>query len=125
CEWRARRWIAPSYALGALPSLADAFASGRLGVDKVVELARFASFETEDGLIAWATRVSVAGERRRADRATRGSIDAVREADRQRFLTWWYSPDQTRVGLEGEMPAAEGAVVARALERLAERIPVM
>jgi hypothetical protein len=124
-EWKARRWIAAAHALEGLPSMCDALASGRLGVDKVVELARFASFETEDGLIAWASRVSVGAVRRRADLEVGGPIDDVRDADRQRFLTWWYSDDRTRLGLEGELPAAEGTVVARALERLAERIPVM
>jgi hypothetical protein len=124
-EWKARRWVAAAHALEALPSMTDALASGRLGVDKVVELARFASFETEDGLIAWASRVSVGAVRRRADLEVAGPIDDVRDADRQRFLRWWYSDDRTRLGLEGELPAVEGAVVARALERLAERIPVM
>jgi hypothetical protein len=124
-EWKARRWIAAAYALEALPSLSDALASGRLGVDKVVELARFAAFDTEDGLITWATRVSVAAVRRRADLEVGGPIEDVRDAQRQRFLTWWFSEDRTRLGLEGELPAAEGSVVARAIERLAEKIPVM
>jgi hypothetical protein len=95
-EWKARRWIAAAHALEALPSMSDALASGRLGVDKVVELARFASFETEDGLIAWASRVSVGAVRRRADLEVAGPIDDVRDADRQRFLRWWYSDDRTR-----------------------------
>jgi len=124
-EWKARRWVAAAYALEALPSLSDALSSGRLGVDKAVELARFAQFETEDGLITWATRVPVGAVRRRADLEVGGSIDDVRDAERQRFLTWWFSEDRTRLGLEGELPVAEGSVVARAIERLAEKIPVM
>jgi hypothetical protein len=124
-EWKARRWIVAAYALEALPSLSDALASGRLGVDKVVELARFAAFDTEDGLITWATRVSVGAVRRRADLEVGGPIDDVRAAERQRFVTWWFSEDRTRLGLEGELPAPEGSVVARAIERLAEKIPVM
>lgn len=123
--WKARRWIHAAHALEALPSLSDALSGGRLGIDKVVELARFASFEDEDGLIAWASRVSVAAVRRRADLAVRRAIEEVREADRQRFLTWWYSEDGARFGLEAELPAAEGAVVAKAIDRLAEQIPVM
>ena len=123
--WKAHRWLHAAHALETLPALADALASGRLGIDKVVELARFASFEDEDGLIAWASRVSVSAVRRRADLAVRRAIEEVRDADRQRFVTWWYSEDGARFGIEGELPAAEGAVVAKAIDRLAERIPTM
>jgi hypothetical protein len=124
-RWKARRWLHAAHALETLPSLSDALAGGRLGLDKVVELARFASFEDEDGLIAWAQRVSTSAVRRRADLAVRRAIEETRDADRQRFLTWWYSEDGARFGLEGELPAAEGAVVAKAIDRLAERIPMM
>jgi hypothetical protein len=123
--WKAHRWLHAAHALQTLPALSDALASGRLGIDKVVELARFASFEDEDGLIAWASRVSVSAVRRRADLAVRRAIEEVRDADRQRFVTWWYSEDGARFGIEGELPAAEGAVVAKAIDRLAERIPTM
>jgi hypothetical protein len=49
----------------------------------------------------------------------------VREADRTRSMLWWYFDDGRRFGLEAELPAAEGAVVAKALERVAETIPMM
>jgi hypothetical protein len=123
--WKARRWLHAAHALETLPALAGALESGRLGIDKVVELARFASFEDEDGLITWASRVSVSAVRRRAVLAVRRAIEEVREADRQRFVTWWYSEDGVRFGIEGELPAAEGAVVAKAIDRLAERIPTL
>jgi hypothetical protein len=124
-EWKARRWLSAAHALETLPAVRDALASGRLGVDKVVELARFAEFDTEDGLIAWAARVSVGAVRRRADLETRQDVEDVRDAERQRFLTWWYGPDGARFGIEGELPAADGAVIVKALERLAESIPAM
>lgn len=123
--WKARRWLHAAHALETLPALAHALKSGRLGIDKVVELARFATFEDEDGLISWASRVSVSAVRRRADLAVRRAIEEVRDADRQRFVTWWYSEDGARFGMEGELPAAEGAVVAKAIDRLADRIPTM
>ena len=40
-------------------------------------------------------------------------------------MTWWWFDEGRRFGLQGELPAAEGAVVARTIERLADRIPVM
>ena len=59
-EWKARRWIAAAHALRDLTRTAEALEHGRLGIDKVVELARFATVETEGALIAWAQRVSCA-----------------------------------------------------------------
>jgi uncharacterized protein DUF222 len=39
-HWKALRWIAAAHALENLPRVSDAFASGRLSIDKVVELCR-------------------------------------------------------------------------------------
>jgi hypothetical protein len=124
-QWKARRWIAAAHALEHLSDLARAFSTGELGIDKVVELARFASFESEAGLIRWATFVSCAAVRRRADLEVRRAIDDVRDAERARFLNWWYLDDGNRLGLEAELPAAHGAVVASALQRVSETLPVM
>jgi hypothetical protein len=51
-QWKAHRWIAAAHALESLPRMSDAFARGEVGVDKVVELCRFATTETERDLIA-------------------------------------------------------------------------
>ena len=80
---------------------------------------------TEAKLISWARRVSAAAIRRRADLSARQPIQEVRDVDRSRSLSWWYYDNDKRFGLEGDLPAAEGAVVARALARRAEAIPVM
>jgi hypothetical protein len=124
-QWKARRWIAAAHALEHLSDLARAFSTGELGIDKVVELARFASFESEAGLIRWAQFVSCAAVRRRADLEVRRAIDDVREAERGRFLNWWHLDDGNRLGLEAEFPAAQGAVVASALQRVTDTLPVM
>jgi hypothetical protein len=124
-EWKARRWIAAAYALEGLPRLSDAFASGALSIDKAVELSRFATPETEVRLITWAKGVSCACIRRRADLAARQSLEDAKDADRSRSLSWWYFDEGRRFGLEAELPASQGAVVAKALERLADELPVM
>jgi hypothetical protein len=67
-NWAARRWIHAAHALPQLPGIADAFEAGRLALDKVVELCRFATPETEAKLLAWALRVSPAAIRRRGTR---------------------------------------------------------
>jgi len=124
-EWKARRWIAAAHALERLPRLSEALAGGELGIDKVVELARFVTVEDEADLIGWAKWVSCAAVRRRGDLAARASREEVIEAERSRSVSWWYLDEGRRFGLEAELPAAQGAVVARALERLAESIPAM
>jgi Domain of unknown function (DUF222) len=124
-QWKARRWIAAAHALEHLTDLAHALATGELGIDKVVELTRFASFETEAGLIAWATHVSAAAVRRKADLEVRRAIDEVRDAERARFLNWWYLDDGNRFGMQAELPAAQGAIIARALQRVTDTVPVM
>jgi hypothetical protein len=124
-QWKARRWIAAGHALEHLTDLARALSNGELGIDKVVELARFASFESEAGLIRWATFVSCAAVRRRADLEVRRAMDDVREAERGRFLRWWHVDDGSRLGLEAELPAAQGAIVASALQRVTDTLPVM
>jgi hypothetical protein len=124
-SWKAHRWIAAAHALEGLPRLSQAFSSGQLGIDKVVELTRFATEQTEARLIGWARGVSCACIRRRADLVCRPSIEDARDAERARTLSWWYFSENTRFGLQAELPAAQGAVVARALERLADELPVM
>jgi hypothetical protein len=123
--WKAHRWIAAAHALEGLPRIAQAFSSGELGIDKVVELTRFATSETEAWLISWAKGVSAACIRRRADLASRPSLEDARDAEGNRFLSWWYLDEGKRFGLEAELPAAEGALVTRALERLAGNLPLM
>jgi hypothetical protein len=124
-EWKARRWIAASHALEDLPHISQALSRGQLGIDKVAELTRFATAETEADLLGWATGVSCGAIRRKADLAHRQSLDEVKDAEKSRTLSWWYFDENCRFGLQAELPAADGAVVAKALERLAETIPVM
>ena len=124
-QWKANRWIQAAHALESLPQLAEAFSSGEIGVDKVVELARFATPDTEGSLITWAKGVSTAAIRHKADLVLRRALEEVRDVEQARSLNWWYFDEGRRFGLEAELPAADGAVVRKALERLAERIPVM
>jgi len=124
-EWKARRWIAAANALEHLPAISEAFASGRLGIDKVVELARFATAETEDRLLRWAGGVSAAAIRHRGDVLARRQLAETREAERTRSCSWWFLDDGERFGMYAEMPTAQGAVVAKALEREMELVPAM
>jgi hypothetical protein len=124
-DWKARRWIASAHALESLPVISEAFASGELGIDKVAELTRLATPQTEAGLIGWACRVSPGAIRHRGDLQARHSLQEAQDCDRARSLRWWYFDQGRRFGLSAELPASEGAVVAKALRRLAHTLPVM
>lgn len=122
-NWVARRWINAARSLPHLPRLRAAFEAGFIGLDKVTELSRFATPETEKELIGWARRVTVSGIRRRADLAGRPSRENTIEADKSRYLNLWWFDDGRRLGLEGSLPADQGATVAKALDRMADRVP--
>jgi hypothetical protein len=123
--WKARRWIVAGHALEELPRLSEALASGELGLDKVVEVARFANAETEADLIAWAGRVSVGAIRHRGDVWARSEREEIVDAERARTLSWWWLDEERRFGLHAELPAAQGAIVAKAIERMADQVPRM
>lgn len=124
-DWKARRWIAAGHALESLPRTAEAFESGELGIDKVVELTRFATPETEGRLVPWAIGVSSGCIRHRADLERRRQIAEVADVERDRTLSWWYFDDGKRFALEAELPAAQGAMVAATLDALAKDVPTM
>ena len=119
----AARWVNASHAIPTLPLISQALESGRLCLDKVVELCRFATPESEQELIAWARRVSVGAVKHKADVACRPELEEVRTVERARFLRWWWNEGGVSLGFEGLLPAAEGAAFVKALKRLSERLP--
>ena len=122
-NWAARRWVHAGHALENLPLISQALERGSLCLDKVLELTRFATADTEAKLIDWARRVSVAAVRRRADRAARPSLDEAQDVERARFVRWWWFDDGRRLGLEGEFPAAQGTAITKAIKRIANQLP--
>jgi hypothetical protein len=119
--YRARLWIGAAHALDELPLISKAFEAGDIGIDKTVQLARFATPATEKYLLRWAKRVTARTIRRKADRAERRAISETAEVDKDRSLTWWLFDDDRRVAIEALLPAAEGMMAVKAIERLAER----
>lgn len=123
-RWKAERWLGAGRAFSWLPATADALGRGELGIDKVVELARFAEFDDEDALVRWAQTVPSGAIRRAGDLRSHDRVEQAEHDERTRWLQWQYADDGRRFLLDAELPSAQGAVVARALERLGEQIPV-
>jgi len=122
-NWSARRWVVASEALPRLPQVRSALGSGALSIDKVLELSRYATPETQRRLIAWAKRVTPATVRRAADVANASDREETIESDKGRHLDYWWTDDGGRLWLEGSWPSDQGAVIAKSLDRMAGRVP--
>src|SRR5262249_23712810 len=92
-DWKARRWIDAAHALASLPGTSEAFGSGRLGVDKVVELTRFATAETEQDLLPWACRVASGTIRHKGNELAKRSKDETKDLEEDRSFDWWLDPE--------------------------------
>jgi hypothetical protein len=117
------RWTTAANALEELPLISAAFGRGVLSFDKVLQLARFATPDTERALIKWARRASVNAIRRKADLANRPSLEETRTVTEERFLEWSWYDDGTRLGIEGMLPADGGAALVTAIEGIAAKLP--
>jgi hypothetical protein len=124
-DWKARRFIDAAAALPALPAISSALTRGELGIDKVIELTRFATFDNEDGLVPWARQVSASRIRHEADVARRSDAQEAVAEERARAVTWSFRDEGRRFEMHADLPAAQGAVVARAIDRVATSIPEM
>jgi hypothetical protein len=121
--FKAQRWLDASYALKQLPRIAEALGSGQLSLDKVVELTRFAKPDTEAELIKWAKRVTLGSVRGKADLECAPPEEEVRSAEHGRTLQYWWNDGGSRFGMMADLPAADGALLAAELDRLASLIP--
>jgi hypothetical protein len=124
-EWKAHRWIACALALEKLPLLSEAFETGQVGIDKVLELTRFATPETEEDLVRWANTVSSAWIRRKADLLEREGLQEVQEAISERSCIYYYYASGKRFRLELDVPGSEGPRIVEQLRKTARRIPEM
>src|SRR5215472_3225426 len=105
----AQEYVRVARALTSLPRCAQALAEGRFSWDQIRALTRFARPEKDEALAAQATGKSAAALEWAARRARRG-------------LRWWL-PHDGGFRLSARLPAADGAVVAAALERLSDHMP--
>jgi len=124
-NWKAQRWVEAARALESLPIVAEAFSSGVLAVDQVVELTRFATPEDESELVEWARNAPSGAIRAQGDLRARRAREDAESIERSRRLDWWFHDEGRQFSMVADLPAADGAVVARAIERIAGTIPLM
>ena len=106
-------------ALPGLPLISSAFREGRLCFEQVRALLPVATAANEADLLSRAEGLTAT----QIDRVVRLMLSVsnaeAEKADSRRSLRMWWRPDEPGMRLSGRLPAAEGAVVATAIERLA------
>ncbi len=120
--WKAHKIVASATALEALPLIRTALENGSLHLDKVIELTRFATPETEKALVKWAARVTTGGIRKRAEARVAPDEEPL-HIRRSRYLKGWMAWDGGAYHLEGMLPPEQGALVDAAITALARRLP--
>lgn len=113
-----------AHALERLPLLAQALEDGVLSFEKVVQLARYLESDTEEQEIRWAQKARLDAIKRRADLANRPTLNDVQALEVSRYLTMWECDEFGSLGIEGRLPAIEGARFKAAIEKAAKDLPV-
>ena len=113
----ATEWARTARALENLPAVAGAYLDGRLSTEGVVAVAEIATPETDEALAEEAPGQRVIWLQAAARRA-RVTQQSDSSRQNKRALHCWWEEDWMR--LSGRLPAADGAVVAKALERITE-----
>ena len=114
----ARAWVGVARSLGELPELRRRLTTGSLSFDQVRALCRIATPEDELELAEIATNMTAAEVERMVRKAQEIPKEEVVAQEPDRVLTWWWQPDDRFMHLTGKLPAAEGALVEKALMRM-------
>jgi hypothetical protein len=119
----AREKVRVARALEALPRVSAAMGRGELSYSKVRALTRVATPETEEALLM----IALHGTAHHVEAVVRGfrrarqAVELSREARQHagRALRWFHDEDGSLV-MQVRLPATDGAIVLRALERAVE-----
>lgn len=120
----ARRWVESARALESLPAVGDGFASGAISEDALTEVVAFATPETDQEIAREAPASSIAYLRMKAREARRITREEADRLQRKRSLRTWWDQQTRMLMIRGQLPEAEGALVEKALERIAATAPL-
>lgn len=115
----ARAWLDVARRLDELPELRHGLASGELSLDQIRPLTEIATPENEDELAEMAADMTASELERLVRKARQVPKESLAADEPNRALEWWWERDERFMHLKGKLPAAEGAVVERALLRIA------
>ena len=119
----AHGWTDTARALGDLPHLSEAFASGELSWDKTTAVSVLATPETDEDITAEAKVTDVIQLDRAARKARAVTLQEADERHRTRFLSLRRSIAMGGVKMSGFLPDVDGETLLKAIERLADDVP--
>lgn len=119
-RFRAKRLVDAALALERLPRTSEALRSGRVSLDKVVELTRYVTPETERAEITWARRVSVRAVKARADEMSNPDRQETNDNRNGRYLQFNVVDDS--LYLNGRIPVDVGAAFTAAVDAAAKQL---
>jgi hypothetical protein len=114
----AREYVRVARRLHELPEIAGAFGRGELSYSKVRALTRLETIGDEAALLVMARAMSAAQLESvlRGYRTVRAVEEGAERAHAERSVSWRFDEDGALV-LHGRLPAEQGALVVKALER--------
>lgn len=107
-----------AHALETLPAISKTYEQGLLSRDQVLAVTEFATPETDEHLAEEARRFSAGHLRRMAQRFKPVPAAVEEEAHTKREFRMRWDLRNKMLTLSGRLPAAEGAVVEKAIERI-------
>ena len=119
----AHDWVDAARALGDLPHLSDAFASGELSWDKTKAVSVLACPNSDETFTEEAKQTDVKHLERAARKARSISLEEANARHKGRFFAMRRSITMGGVRLTGFLPDADGETLIAAIERLADDAP--
>jgi Domain of unknown function (DUF222)/HNH endonuclease len=119
----AKEWVRVARSLEELPAIATCFSDARLSFDQLAPLTRLASPDTDAAMAKQAPACTAAQLEAAARRARPVGTAEANEAHRRRGLRLRWDGQNRWLFVSGRLADAEGAVVERAITRLAEAAP--
>lgn len=113
----ASEWTRVAHAIQELPAIRAAFAAGRMSWDQVRTVTRFATPTTDDDLAEDTPAMSVTQLRKLAKEV---KLEDVQNVHHDRFFSWTFDEKHPIVDFHGRMVDADGAILVKALTRIAE-----
>lgn len=121
-RYKARRCVAAAHVIDSLPLISQALCDGQLNLDRVIELTRMATPETEAKLIPWARRVTAWWIGQQANLNDAKASRRAKRAHSSRCLQWWWDED-SMLSVSASLTTDQGAAFIKAIDRVVDTTP--
>lgn len=118
---QAKRWVDTARRLRKLPHLSASFESGCVSFEKIEQVSRVATPETDESLAEAAPTMNSAQIRKLANKLE--SAKDPNPAHAARYLRYRWSHDGSEFKFSGQLPGDAGDIFAKAIEREMDTMP--